>query len=342
VRVAVYHNNADVRVEDRPRPLIGDGELLLRIEASGICGSDLMEWYRVPRAPLILGHEVAGVVEEVGAGVERFKPGDRVVATHHVPCETCRYCRTGRQSSCETLHGTSFDPGGFCEWVRLSPIHVERGTFALPDNVSFDEGSFVEPLACVIRAQRLAGLSEGDTVAVLGAGVSGILQIQVARDSEASRIVATDLSDFRLDLARRLGADAVMRADEPDLLEQLLEANDGRRYERVLVCTAARPAIEQALRLADDGGSVLLFAPLPPDATMELPMNDLWRRCVNLIHSYAGPPAEMRSALAMIANGRIALNEMITHRLPLDRTQEGFRLMTESGESLKVIVEPQR
>ena len=263
------------------------------------------------------------------------------MATHHVPCEACRYCRTGRQSSCETLHRTSFDPGGFCELLRLSPIHVERGTVALPDNVSFDEGTFVEPVACVIRAQRLAGLGEGDTVAVLGAGVSGILQIQVARDSGAGRIVATDMSDFRLDLARRLGADEIFRADESDLFDQLLEANDGRRYERVLVCTAARPAIEQALQVVDDGGSVLLFAPLPPDETMTLAMNDLWRRCVNLIHSYAGPPAEMRSALEMIASGRIKLREMITHRLPLDRTQEGFRLMTESGDSLKIIVEPQ-
>jgi len=177
-------------------------------------------------------------------------------------------------------------------------------------------------------------------VAVLGSGVSGILQVQVAREA-AGRIVATDMSDFRLDLARRLGADAVFRADASDLLERMRAANDGRRYERVLVCTAARPAIEQALQLVDDGGSVLLFAPLPPGETLALPMNDLWRRCVNLIHSYAGPPAEMREALERIAAGRIDVRAMITHRLPLSQTREGFRLMTGTGDSLKIIVEPQ-
>jgi len=342
LRVAVYYSNADVRLEERPRPSPGSGELLMRVEASGVCGSDVMEWYRLPKAPVVLGHEVAGVVEEAGAGVERFKPGDRIVTTHHVPCMTCRYCRTDRHAVCETLRGTSFDPGGFAEYVRLPAVNVERGTFRAPDHVSFEEASFVEPLACVVRALRLSRLREGDSVAVLGAGVSGILMIQMAQALGAGRVVATDVVPVRLEMARRFGAEAAVDAGDGGLIERLLEANDGRGYEQVLVCTGARPVAPQALEIADLGGTVLYFAPLDPGEKLSLEMNDLWKRGVNLVHSYAGPPADMRRALELIAARDVDVASMITHRFGLADTAEAFRLMIEGGDSLKVIVEPQR
>jgi L-iditol 2-dehydrogenase len=340
VRAAVYRSNNDIRLERLARPAIGSGELLMRVRASGICGSDLMEWYRKPKAPLVLGHEVAGVVEQVGEGVETFAPGDRIVTTHHVPCNRCRFCLTDRHSVCPTLHRTSFDPGGFAEFVRLPAINVERGTFRLPDGVSFEEGSFVEPLACVVRGQRMAGLRAGDSVAVLGSGVSGILQIQLARALGAGRILATDLSRARLRMAQRFGADVCRRADDPELVSRLIEANDGRRVDRVLVCAASRSAMEQALELVELGGSVLFFAPLPPGESLAYPAHELWKRGVSLVHSYAGPPADMRAALDLIAARRLDVASMVTHRVPLERTQEGFRLMLESGDSLKVVVEP--
>src|SRR5262245_32177956 len=196
-----------------------------------------MEWYRVPRAPCVLGHEVAGQVVEVGEGVAGMKPGDRVMATHHVPCNTCRYCLRGQHSVCATLRVTQFDPGGFAEYVRLSPIHVDRGVFALPDSVSYDEGTFLEPLACVLRAQRIAGLHPGTSVAVLGSGISGILHIQAARARGAGRIIATDVSEKRLTLARRFGADVTIPAGQ-----------DVPQAELVVVCTAALPALGDAFR----------------------------------------------------------------------------------------------
>lgn len=341
MRVAVYYSNSDVRLEERPRPRIGDGELLLRIRASGICGSDVMEWYRRPRAPLVLGHEVAGTVEEAGPGVERFAPGDRVVATHHVPCNACRYCLTGRHSVCRTLRSTSFDPGGFAELVRLPALNVDRGTFALPDHVSFEEGSFVEPLACALRAQRLAGLAPGDSVAVLGSGISGLLHVQLARALGAAAVYATDVHDYRLAAAQRFGADLALRAGD-GVVRRVKDANDGRGVDLVLVCTAAPGALAEALELADDGGTVLLFAPPAPGTQTALPLHELWMRGVSLLHSYAGPPAEMQAALALIAARRVAVADLVTHRLGLAETAAGFRLTAEAGESLKVIVEPER
>jgi len=152
MRVAKWYNNQDVRVEEMPTPEIGLGELLVRIIASGICGSDVMEWYRLDRAPLVLGHEIAGEVVGVGEGVEPYKVGDRVAVAHHVPCNTCHYCLSGNSTVCDTLRRTNFDPGGFAEYVRLPAINVDRGVFLLPDEVSYEEATFVEPLACVLRA----------------------------------------------------------------------------------------------------------------------------------------------------------------------------------------------
>ena len=340
MRAAVYYSNSDIRIEERPVPEPGPGEILMRVRASGLCGSDLMEWYRKPKAPLVLGHEVAGTVEKTGPGVAGFTPGARIATTHHVPCNRCRFCLTDRHAVCPTLHATTFDPGGFSEYVRLPAINVERGTFELPESVGFDEASFVEPLACVIRGQRLMGLRAGDSMAVLGAGVSGILHVQLARALGAGPIVATDASRPRLAAALRFGADAAFAADEPDLPAAVSRATGGRRPDRVIVCAASAAAMQQALALVEAGGSVLFFAPLPPGERLELAVLDLWKRGVTITHSYAGPPADMLVALDLIAARRLDVRSMITHRLPLDEIAAGYRLMLEAGESLKILVEP--
>jgi L-iditol 2-dehydrogenase len=341
MRVAVYYNNRDVRLEQRPTPTIGPGEILLKIVASGICGSDVMEWYRVPKAPVVLGHEVAGEVVAVGHGVTRFQPGDRVVTTHHVPCGSCRYCQSDRHAVCDTLRTTQFDPGGFAEYVRLPAINVERGTFRLPDHVSFEAGSFVEPLACVVRAQRVARFAAGQSVLVLGSGLAGLLHIPLARARGAGRILATDVAPSRLDAARRFGADAAITASDA-LPTRIREENTDRLADQVWVSTGARSAIGQAFASVDRGGTILFFAPAAPGATYPVPMHDIWHDGITIVHSYAGPPADMRSALDLIAEGRVDVGAMITHRLGLAQTGEGFRLTAEAANSLKVIVEPQR
>ena len=274
-------------------PDIGPGELLLRIEASSICGSDVMEWYRIQRAPVVLGHEVAGAVAQVGAGVSQFREGDRLVVTHHVPCNACRYCLSGSHTVCDTLRATNYEPGGFCEYVRLPAINVDRGAIPIPDGVPFDEASVAEPLACVYRGQRRANLQPGQTVLVLGSGLAGMLHINLARALGAGRIVSTDLSDFRLEAARRLGADATLRADEytPD---RLREVNDGRLADLVIVATGARPALMQALDSVDRDGTVLFYAPTEPGVEIPVSINDVFfRNGATLTTTYAAAPGDL-------------------------------------------------
>ena len=160
-----------------PIPEIGEDEALLKVMASGICGSDVIEWYRVPKAPLVLGHEATGIIDKVGSKVKSLKVGDRVFVSHHVPCNQCRYCKRGYHTACHTLHTTNYYPGGFSQYIRVPKINIDFGIYKLPDDMSFEEGTFIEPLACVSRGQRLADLQKDDTLLIIGSGIAGILHI---------------------------------------------------------------------------------------------------------------------------------------------------------------------
>ncbi len=342
MRVAVWYNNQDVRVEEMPVPQIGRGEILVKIIASGICGSDVMEWYRIHRAPLVLGHEIAGEVVKVGEGVEKYKEGDRVTVAHHVPCNTCHYCLSGHHSVCDTLRSTNFDPGGFAEYVRVPAINVDRGVFLLPEELSFEEGAFTEPLACVVRGQRLAHMQPGQSVFVVGSGMTGLLHVALARALGAGRVIAMDTINYRLEQARRFGADAVVDSED-DVPARLREVNDGRLADLVILCRGAWLA--QALQSVERGGTALIFAATREGVTIPIPVNELfWRSEITITSTYAGPPEDSATALELIRARRVPVRDMITHRLNLDEIGLGFNLVTHPTEHncIKVIIEPQR
>lgn len=341
MRVAMYYNNRDVRMQEAPDPVIGAGEVLVRIEASGLCGSDVMEWYRIKKAPLILGHEIAGIIEETGEGVEKYKPGQRIAAIHHVPCNSCHYCLSGHHTCCDMLRTTNFDPGGFCEHVRLKDYHVDRGIYVLPDSVSYELGTFVEPVSCVLRGQRLAGFKPGNSVLVIGSGISGLLHVAVARACGAGLVAAVDVNDYRLEKARTMGADVLFKASD-DITGKFMEMNNGRGADLVIVCTSAMPAMELSVRSVGRGGCVLFFAPTLPNEKLALPVEDIWKNEVTILTSYGGAPGDVQQALKLISTLKMPLEELITHRLPLEKTGEGFKLVAEAGESIKVIIEPQK
>ena len=342
MRVLMYYSNKDVRLEEMPVPQIGPGELLMKVVASGICGSDVMEWYRRDKVPLVLGHEVAGEVVAVGQGVEQFKPGDRVAATHHVPCNTCHYCLNGHHTVCETLlRGTHFEPGGFAEFVRVPAINVDRGVFHIPPGVTYEEASFMEPLACVLRGQKNARLRPGQTVLVLGSGISGLLHVGLARALGAGLVAAVDTIPFRLKTAREMGADLVVHLDD-DILTRLRQANEGRLADLVIICFDG--FISLGLKAVEKGGTVLFFAGAAEGATLPAAINDLfWRTEITLTSTYAGAPSDCRTALALIREKAVPVLRTVTHRMPMADGPRGFQIVSTptQHDCIKVIVEPQ-
>lgn len=342
MRVAMYYRNNDIRIEEMSIPRIGPGELLMRVEASGICGSDVLEWYRLKKAPLVLGHEVAGQVVKVGLGVTKYKVGDRIAAAHHVPCNTCYYCLTGHHTACETLRRTNFNPGGFSEYIRLPSINVDRGVYLIPDELCYEEATFHEPLGCVIRAQKIARLTPGQSVLVIGSGIAGLLNVHLAKVSGAARIMAVDIVPYRLKTAQRLGADEAIKPSE-DIRKRFRQLNGGRLADLVIVCTAAEKAYIQALESVERGGTVLFFAPTDPDVKIPVSINDVFfRNDVTLTTSYGASPYDSWLALELIRSSVINVEEMITHRLPLEETGKGFQIVAKAKNSMKVIIEPQK
>jgi L-iditol 2-dehydrogenase len=340
MRVAMYYNNKDIRIEEMPRPDCGPGEMIMRVEASGICGSDVMEWYRIKKAPLVLGHEVAGKVVETGAGVEKFKVGDRIVAAHHVPCNACSYCLTGHHTACETLRRTNFDPGGFAEYIRLPAINVDRGVFLIPEDLTYEQATFHEPLGCVLRALRIAHLQPGKNVLVIGAGIAGLLMIHAARELGAGRILAIDPVPFRLKMARNFGADKTisLEMDQKSVLRML---TGGRLADLVLVCTGAPGAQTQALDSAERGGRILFFALPDPAVKISFSVTEVFgRNDRTLTTSYGASPHDSWAALELMRSPNIRVKDMITHRLPLSETAVGFHLVERAQNSMKVIIEP--
>ncbi len=325
MKTAVYYNNNDIRIEDRPKPRINDGELLVKVRASGICGTDLMEWYRIKKAPRVLGHEIAGDIVESRS--DKFSTGQRVFVSHHVPCNKCKYCLAGNQTACETLHKGNYDPGGFSEFVRVPEINVKSGTYVLPDDVSYEEGTMIEPLACVIRAQRIIGVGKGQTVLVMGSGISGLLNIKVARLKNA-KVIATDINRYRLNMAKEYGADEVFNAgEELDI-----------KADRIIMCTGAMSAFEAAFRYIDRKGIIMLFA--IPNRDLPIPVEDFWRNELSIVSSYGAAPDDLAESLEMIKERKINVRDMITHRLKLENIQRGFKIAGEAKDSLKVVLIP--
>ncbi|MFH1075198.1 MAG: alcohol dehydrogenase catalytic domain-containing protein [Candidatus Firestonebacteria bacterium] len=342
MKVGMYYNNQDVRIEELPVPEIGPKDILVKIMASGICGSDIMEWYRIKKAPLVLGHEIAGKVVKTGSDVKKFKAGDRVFSTHHVPCGECIYCENGNETACETFHtANNFFPGGFAEYVRISGKSLDTGSFILADNLSYEQGSFIEPLGTVVRGLRGLKIRPKDCVLILGSGIVGLLFVKLAKALGASRIIATDLSAARLAAAKKFGADFTFKASG-DIPAAVKKINNGRLADKVIICAGALPAVTQGLQAVDRGGTVLLFAVPKPGETVQMDFNPYWRNDINIITSYGAAPADNKQAMEYLSSGKVYADDLITHRFTLDEIGQGFKIASAGGNCLKVIIKPNK
>ncbi len=340
MKVGVYYSNSDVRVEERPNPKIGDHDILVEVIACGLCGSDLLEWYRIKRAPLVLGHEPAGVVVKTGNLVTSVKPGDRVFVTHHVPCNACHYCLTGHETACTMFQSrNNFDPGGFSQLLRVTGKSVETGTFILPDSVTFEQATFIEPLGTAVRAMRTVVLRPTQSVLVLGSGVAGLLIIKLARALGAGRIIATDVSSSRLEKAKQFGADHIIpaHADIPTFIKKV---NENRLADVVVVSVGALAAARSAFQCAERGGTILFFAVPKPDETVNVDLNPFWRDDITIKTCYGAAPLDNQQAIDLIRHRTVTVTDMVTHRFSIDEIGKAFAIGAHPDDCMKVIIEP--
>jgi len=335
MKISVWYSNADIRIEEVPKPQPGPKEMLVKVIACGICGSDIVEWYRLPRAPLVQGHEIGAEVVEVGRAIKKYKPGDRVFIAPKVPCMKCDYCQAGHYPVCSNTKERL--PGGFAEYVLVPQDLVEKGTYLLPENMTYDQSTFIEPLACVVRAQRLAAVRKNQTVMLMGSGMSGLLHLKLAK-ARNCRVIATDINRNRLEFADKMGADIAIDAAEN--VPERLVAENHRLADVVILCTAAVSAVDQAWKCVDKGGVIVFFAVPDPKTKVCIPINEFWTRETKIMTSYYCGPPDIETAINLIETGTIAVDDLITARLPLQDVAKGFRMVIAGKESLKVIIKP--
>jgi L-iditol 2-dehydrogenase len=335
MRAVIFQGAGRLAAADVPRPAAGSGELLLRLRGCGLCGSDIAKLADpAARVPAVLGHEVVGDVVEAGEGVGGFAVGDRVVAAHHVPCGECHYCRRGSESMCRAFKESNLDPGGFAEFVRVPAANVRSATFRVPEHLTDEEASFVEPLACCLRAVERARVQPGDTAVVIGLGSIGCLFAPLLARAGAA-VVGVDEQPDRVEGGRARGIDAHV-LDEADARVSALSA--GRGADQVIVTGGATRALEWAVRVVRDGGSIHAFAGGPGDA-LPVALETLYHRELTVTTTYSSSPGTLARAFWLIAAGKVDVEGLVSHRLPLERLAEGVDLMRRR-QALKVYVTP--
>jgi L-iditol 2-dehydrogenase len=322
MRVARSFAPGDVRIEETQDPEPGPGEVVCDVLACGVCASDVTDWYVAPRLPAVLGHELVGTVTAVGTDASAPAVGSRVAIHHHTPCGECRRCRRGHETLCERFRATRLDPGGFAERVRISQDLVPE-LLELPDALDPITATFIEPLACVLRSQDRAGLRAGDSLLVVGAGVNGLLQIAAAHARGVEAVWVREPRPERLERAEAYGA----------------EHHGNELVDVAIVCTPKPEAIASAAATVAPGGTLCFYAPPSPDAPPNLDATALYLREITVTASYSAGAADMRAALALIADGRVDPRTLVSHRLPLEQTAEALDLQRRQA-GLKVVVEP--
>jgi L-iditol 2-dehydrogenase len=338
MKAAVYYSQKDIRIEEVPIPKVGRGEVLVEMKACGICGSDLMDWYLKNRAPLVLGHEPSGVIVEKGRDVKNFDVGDRVFVHHHVACLKCHYCMHGDFTLCEQFHKTNIIPGGFAEYFKVPAPNLNLDTLKIPDGISFDEATLIEPVGCCLRAIKKCGIRQGDSVAVIGAGTTGIIHTVLAKVFGAGKVIVSDLIDFRLRAAQKFGADIVVNPLNASLNEVVKAKTDGKGVDLVIVTAPSLEAYKAGLGVCRKGGKLCVFAPTEPGKFLEISPKELFFNELQIIPSYSTSHVETREALELIRSGKIRVGELITHRFPLLDAAKAFKTALEDKESLKVVV----
>jgi L-iditol 2-dehydrogenase len=335
MRVARLHALGDVRIENMAVPSPGAGEIVIRVDACGLCGSDALDWYVAGKAPVVLGHEPVGRVAAAGRGVSALDEGDRVFVHHHAPCMRCAECTRRLWSNCATWRATQLDPGGFAEYARVPAPNVAHDVLPLPSDLSDEDATFIEPVACCLRTLDKARVSAGDTVLVIGLGAMGLLLAQLAQLRTDMPVLGSDSRPERREGAQQFGV-VPLQPDDP---AAVLDATAGRGADVVIVTPGSTAAVAAGLAAAAPGARVVCFTPLDPAQPLVLNQTRLYFREIELLQSYSCGPDETREALQLLAAARITVGPLITHRVGLHGVADALR-RAHDAVGIKTIVLP--
>jgi L-iditol 2-dehydrogenase len=338
LKAAVYYNPQDIRIERLRVPEIEEDEILVEMKACGICGSDLMDWYLKSRAPLVLGHEPSGTVYRTGSKVREFQEGDRVFVHHHVACMTCHYCMNGDFTLCETFHNTNITPGGFAEYFKVPNSNVKTDTLKIPKKLAFEEAAFIEPVGCCIRALNRCHLAQGDSVAIIGAGTTGLIHTALSKIYGSTITIVSDLIDFRLRYAKKFGADITVNPQTEDLILATKAATDGRGVDIAVVTAPNIEAYKAGIGVCRKGGRLCVFAPTDPSKRIQIGPKELFFSELQILPSYSTSHLETRAALGLLESGKLKVRQLITHRFKLEHTAQAFETAFHNKESLKTMI----
>lgn len=346
MKAAMFKGPEDLSVIDVDLPKIKDDEILIKVYACATCGTDAKIFHHGHQRlspPQIIGHEIAGQVTEIGKNITRTKVGDRVQVIAAIPCGDCWTCNQGKMTICRNQLSMGYQfPGGFAEYMIIpKEVVVVDGVNKIPDNVTYDEASVTEPLACAINAQELVKVTKGDVVLVMGAGPIGCLHVQLARANGATKVFLADINAGRLKLsADVVKPDVAIDMSKEDIVKKSLELTDGIGPTVVITAAPAGQAQEQAISLVAPGGRISFFGGLPKDKPfINCDSNLVHYKELFLVGANGSSPQHNKMALEMISSGKVRVKDLITHRVPLSQVNKAIEAVL-SGEAIKVVINP--
>ena len=337
----VYYDISDFRLEKRELPKIGDNEALIEVKAIGICGTDVHKAInKTVKTPIVLGHEVSGMVQKVGKNVTKFKVGDRVGLAHHAACMKCKYCQKGHHSLCDMYLKNNFDPGGFSTHLKIFEEHIDRTAVKIPGTLSYEEAAFMEPLSCCLRGWNSIKTNPSDKVLIIGSGPIGLLFLQIARVSNVDEIYMADLVEFRLNKAKDLGANHVINVSRRDLNEEISKFTNNCGIDTIVNTVGIDKVYQNSINLLGNGGNYLFFAECVENSEICFSPNLIYKKELTFVGSYSSSPPYYEDGLNLIKDKKINVKELITHMFGLKDLQKGIELAHEAKESLKIMIIP--
>ncbi|NHV98299.1 MAG: alcohol dehydrogenase catalytic domain-containing protein [Thaumarchaeota archaeon] len=341
MKALVYRDFNDFKWEEVETPVIGPDEILVRVMACGLCSTDVWKaMYHEAKPGMVLGHEVSGELVETGLNVANLRIGDRVAVFHRAECGACYYCKHGDETLCSEYRRQSIFPGAFAEYIRVTPRLVQKSVVKIPDEMTYEEATMIEPTACCVRAVSKCGISVDDSVLIIGDGPMAMLNAQVSK-SAGALVILSGHHDSRVEPALRLGADYAFNSKKISIREKVLELTGGRGADVVIVAVSSTDAVQQSLKLVREGGKICVFGDFRdvPQPSLSLDLKPVVHNGVKILGSWGCSTKDYHAAFNLLKNRKVRVKEMITHRFPLERFTEALNVFL-SKDCLKIVLHP--